>query len=315
MMSNKIIKYSLFLFLLLIIFFISLYTKNPWQFEYQLNAIGKDKGNVEQSFTIINDKKEIFSQRVCEKINSCIDRYKYDLSNDSNILTAIDTMNPSYILGHQGLSYQKIDGDQFLLWSSANQYHVENNGHYAVQFFYNPNANLERFKLYKLFDNNFNIHGSTTPAISTDGKYLVARGYKNELSIIRVWDIDKLLITDTNSNIVDFSDQYISEFIVDKISSDKQYPIQGVASNGKYIYLLLGSYSIKHNKLLLTYSLNGELINKEEITVGKEKAIKESKSQHWEAEGISIINDRLFIMIVSGKAKNRINRIYSRKID
>lgn len=282
-----------------------------WKLEFQLQGVGAGKGNVEQSFAIIPATKEVYSQRVCQQSYSCINRYPWQPGQA--MLQAIDTMLSAEQLGHQGLSYQ-LEQNQLYFWSSVGKAYQANNGHYAIRFRYQAYQPLGEFKLYRLFDDRFQKSGSTTPAISADGRYLIARGYKNKQSVIRLWSLQALNEASSAEPTVDLSQRYQLEFSLDALSQQPEYPLQAIASDGQYLYFLLGKSSILHNKVLLTYDMQGKLLTREELTLGKQQATQESPDAHWEAEGMAIAQDRLFIMLASGKAKARINRIYSRPL-
>ncbi|RIY32870.1 hypothetical protein CKF54_04030 [Psittacicella hinzii] len=273
--------------------------QDNWQLNYQLLPEGSYKGNVEQSFVLLPEEKLAFSLRHCgNAYGYCISRYVFKPGYYA--INGIDASKGSFIVGHQGLAAQTVDG-KIWLWTSAGR-HFGSYGRKAIKFDYNDIANA---KAYTLFGKEFNSKGSVTPGISADQKYLIARGYKGKRSYIRIWDLAAIKKTD-------ISKSYLKEFLVDEITTDPEYPLQGIASDSKYVYLYLGLSSVEHPLLLLTYTFDGELVGREFITVGRDLAIQYN---HYEAEAIQVVDGRLYIQVVTGFTKKRINLIYSRSLE
>lgn len=258
------------------------------------------KNNVNQSLAFDSHQRYIYSHHVNgSPEQSYIVRYPLDYQVTEVEADAFITAGNN--IGHQGLAVEYL-GNISKLWASCGVGLDENYGHYAVRFEYEA-ADYEKFKL---FDEEFSARGSCTPTISSDGRYLIARGYKDGYSIIRVWEVKNL------HSAGDYSKSYLYQFGVEPISKEQEYPIQGIASDGASIYLLLGYTSINHNKLLLTYSMAGYLLAKEYLDVGKEQALQTGNGEYWEPEGITVYKNKLYMTIVSGNRGGRVNRVYSR---
>ncbi|RIY38495.1 hypothetical protein [Psittacicella gerlachiana] len=282
--------------------------QDNWLLKHQLISTGPLAGNVTQAFVILPEQGLAYSQRVCGVKLSCVSRFAY--TADQYQLVAMDSSIPSAYLGHQGLTWQPTSTG-VKLWASAGT-HYKNYGRYIVSFDYQANAQPQEPQVYELFSPSFNGTGSPTPAISSDNRYLIARGYQRHSykSIIRVWDLNQIDLTSEH----DLSQKFLYQFALDPISLTQDYPLQGIASDGNFIYVFLGYYLINSPKLLLTYTLEGKLIGREFLQVGREMALKLSTLHHWEAEGINVVDGQLLITIVTGDPGKRISLIYSRDL-
>ncbi|OOF42693.1 hypothetical protein BKK50_06175 [Rodentibacter rarus] len=274
-----------------------------------LQRIGEYATNVVQSFAIDIKDNLLFTQHVGGKEHNCY-LCQYSFSTDDPI-KASSYMHLKNVCGHQGISIQKIDSN-ILLWSSAGKL-IHNFGLHGIRFNYIADSELTNYEVFKFFDEeNFKSKGSTMPIISSDGKYLIARGYrkKDNISIIRIFDIK---ITEKQK---DLSNNYLYQWEVSPISQNKEYPMQGIASNGNNVIIQLGSSSTTRDKALLIYSLDGILLNYTNgYRIGKNEALTTGDSSLWEPEGIYFSQDqnsvhKLFHCIASGNKGNRIVRIY-----
>ncbi|MFC6276865.1 hypothetical protein [Psittacicella hinzii] len=296
-----------------------------WGSDYILNAIGRESGNVEQAFTILPTTKDLVSQRVCSYHKACLT--SFSLAEYMYVITGYAFSNPTDVIGHQGLTHEYTSQNTYYLWTSAGPA-VAGYGRYAIRLAYPFEKTIKNYQKIKLFDGEFASVGSVTPTISSDYRYLIARGYKgaNKVPTLRVWNLKDLklestVVIDPNTNLVvtktpnpDVSRKYLYEFALDPLSQYEEYPLQGIASDGNYIYALLGKSDINHDKVLLTYTITGTLVGREFLTVGKDIALTLMPQQHWEAEGMTIYQNRMYITIVTGFAKLRTNMIYSRSL-
>ncbi len=152
-------------------------------------------------------------------------------------------------IGHQGLGVQHKD-EQTYLWASAGDA-VRNAGRSVVRFQYKANDILEQsdVETFLLFGDEFK-DSNTTPCVSQDQKFLIARGRlkKTNQTILRVFDMK-----DTKNN-HDLTDKYIAQFGIDRITfENKEFPFQGIACDGQVIVVQLGRYNVSVNKMLLVY--------------------------------------------------------------
>ncbi|RIY37924.1 hypothetical protein [Psittacicella gerlachiana] len=281
-------------------------SNHNWQLVHQLQPVGSRVGNVEQGFVLLPQLEQAYSQRVCNTGFSCITKYVYD--PQTYTIQGKSSSIGSQLLGHQGISVQLIDS-QVYFWTSAG-FGITNYGHYAVRFQYLENQAPSNILRVRLFSPDFQERGNTTPAIATTGEYLIAVGEKAQQKYLRVWDLKAQELTT-----LDWSEKFISQFLLDPLSNSKQYPVQGIASDGKLIYVFLGLYDINFPKLLLTYTLDGKLLGREFIEAGKDIALKSGKEKHWEAEGISLVDNYIYIQIVVGDHRKRVSLLYRRSLD
>lgn len=274
-----------------------------------LQRIGEHPTNVVQSFAIDIKNNLLFTQHIGGKKNNCY-LCQYSFSTNDPI-KASSYMKLKNICGHQGISIQKINSN-ILLWSSAGK-QIHDFGLHAIRFNYIADSELTNYDVLKFFDKeNFKTKGSTMPVISSDGRYLIARGYrkKDNISIIRIFDIRII------EKQKDLTNAYLYQWEISPISQNKEYPIQGIASNGNNVIIQLGSNSTTRDKALLIYSLDGILLDyTNEYRIGKNEALITGNGSLWEPEGISFSQDKngvhkLFHCIVSGSKGNRIVRIY-----
>ena len=285
-----------------------------WNFEYTLNRIGEYRGNVIQSVAIDDTNRIIYSLHQGRDGNDMyLNRFEY--GNRGSTLTADSVVSCGNAVGHQGLAIQKQTDGTTVLWASAG-YARTARGRSVVRFKYSESGSVPNYEEFILFDSSFAEGGSTTPAVSYDNRFLVARGYvdvPDEIgySVVRVFDLTKM------QDAGDYSTKHIYEFRVDELTRQKEFPLQGMACDGTFIYIQLGAASTVHDKVILIYTLDGRLVYKNtQVTAGKEQALADGAGGHWESEGVVLARNNkdelsLYILIVSGDSGKRISRLYS----
>lgn len=283
---------------------------------YELNRVGQGKNNVVQAHTFSGNY--IYTQHVTGKPEfGVINQFTLLNNKHSGNLNAQSASQISSLIGHQGLATQTLKNGDTLLWTSANS-NLAEYGTKVVRIRYNSNGDMTEVNIYQLFDiQNYRIKGSTTPTISTDGKWLIVRGYlkqgKQSRSEIRLFPLS--YFTDDG----DYSPFYVKRFLLDDVvSRDKNYPLQSIASDGKHIFVYAGFYQPDVKKKLYCYSLQGELLAvNDDVQVGKEMALSDGKGQHYEPEGLAFekINgiNTLTMGVASGDKGARKYRIWRLK--
>lgn len=175
----------------------------------------------------------------------------------------------------------------------------------------NENGHVRK-NILTLFPDSFSQHNETMPTLSSDGKYLIARGRKSEREmVIRVFDFQKI----KDSANTDFSNDYMFEWPISSADASARIgslqPLQAIASNGHEIALLFGNARLTP-KVIYFYTLDGHVKNLDgHVTQGMTEAKKHMSQNFYEPEGISYKNQNdLKILITSGKGRDKENVIY-----
>lgn len=277
---------------------------------FSLQKIGEGENNLSQSFVVDDINRFIFTHHESDRKGYLV-RYNLDYNPFDKI--AIDTMQCLQYLGHQGLGVQHLHGQSYL-WASAGE-SISNAGRSVIRFKYKANGTLEQsdIETFLLFDDEFR-DSNTTPCISQDQKYLVARGRlkSTNQTVLRVFDVQ-----DTDSQ-HDLTNKYVSQFGIDPITFENdEFPVQGIACDGQVIVVQLGYHNVKVNKMLLVYSISGELLYRNDSSIiGKDDALNIGTGIRWEPEGICFARNghgvvALYHHIMSGDPGERIEYVYS----
>ncbi len=276
--------------------------------QFMLKRVGSAKNAVVQGIAIDPRTKYIYTTNVTGKPSKgVINRYRLD---DKNNKTALDAQQPSEYIGHQGIT---VEPQSSKLWASAGP-GIKNHGWYAVRFAYQPNGKAKNIQTIKLFDKGYTKGTNSMPTFSPDGKYLVARSAVKKdgqsFNIIRVFDTSKFNLNTTT----DLSKNYLYEWSVDKSLTPTGFPFQGMATDGKYIYMISG-YGNPNNKKLHVYTLQGKQIqNIQNLTLGKHEAFNDGIQSTWEPEGLAVTTTpqkQLMVIFATGDKGKRNARVYS----
>ncbi|RZK48066.1 MAG: hypothetical protein EOO99_11500 [Pedobacter sp.] len=279
---------------------------------YTLKRVGAGKNNVVQGIAIDHKAKYLYTINVIgTPSKGVINRYRYDQTETK---TAIDAQEPSDYIGHQGVT---VEPQSSKLWASAGSI-VKNHGWYAVRFNYHANAQPKNMQEVKLFGKGYSKGTNSMPTFSPDGKYLVARSAIKKdgqsYNVIRVFDLNKINLDSQK----DLSNNYLYEWNVNLDLTPKNFPFQGMATDGKYVYMISG-YGTANNNKLQVYTLQGELVQKlQNVTVGKEQALELRSDNHWEPEGLAIANNptmNLYMIFATGEKGRRKAFVYSVNIN
>lgn len=213
----------------------------------------------------------------------------------------------SYDVGHQGLGIEYLVGGDFRLWSTGYKDFRQ-----AVRYAYADGRPLDNVESYGLFGNEFRRRSSSTPTISHDQRYLIAVGMRKHASdvTVRIWRLADL----TNGGPGDYSQSWLYEWDTHGLT-DSLHPTQGIASDGKTVWLLSGNNDVGLLKRLQAYTLRGSLISTNgRFQIGRAQALLEGAGSIYEPEGLALFFDegrlKLCVGILSGDLGARRARIY-----
>jgi hypothetical protein len=281
-----------------------------------LTKRGSGAGNVTQSFAVRYSTRDAFTMH--DYAGATVFT-QFDPMGAATQTGVRWTKTPSNVVGHQGLSLeQRFDGTS-RFWSSAN-YDVSDGKGKVVRFSITADAldsenllvsDLETYVLYDYATGD----GSTSPTVSPDGRFLTAKVYMNATTIrITTW----LLKTLSDGGPGDYTDQYVHQFDVAGLYDSTNYPLQGLANDGAFIYALCGytsSAGDTRNKRLAKFSLDGVFSSvNDKFQVGLSEALSDGTGGHYEPESLFIadVGGRpcLACIICSGEPRARVTRVF-----
>ena len=204
---------------------------------------------------------------------------KYELDGDGKP-DVISTSNTLYVGHAQDLSIEFIDNDEMRLWTS----NASGNGASRINF----NGSSSTYNSYSLLPSGFS---SSTPTISTNGRYLVIRGYEsgsggaNKIFVFKLSDV-------INSNGGSGVSPMFTFYTHTDQYNTSSMKFQGILCDNDVIYCLTGYNQTNINKLLYGYTLDGQLLFKKELTTGKSWAQSKANGSgnKWEPEGMALYN-------------------------
>lgn len=277
-----------------------------------LTAQGTGAGNVMQGFCEDPYLGELYSMHVTgSPEKTVINKYE---SNGKRTQTghrwnSVATAD----VGHQGLDicWDK-DGNRYF-WSSANisdSDYEDKVRRFQISDGAGTDLAISGSVLYTLFSGAGN--GYVTPCVSLDGRWLVAENSAGGVpTTIRVFDLNELL----EGGAGDYSSNYIYEFTTKDINGST-LPLQDMACDGSYIYIVAGDSDTANENTVLVYSLDGTLIQEfDALVVGKTEALADDTgTDAYEPEGLNWLwhNGRpmLALLNASGDSGNRKNRVW-----
>ncbi|MCE5976006.1 phage baseplate protein [Pseudomonas sp. JR33AA] len=241
---------------------------------------------------------------------SIINNYPLDQAVSKVSQGASDPVND--VVGHQGLGIEYLPDSEVRLWST-----YQKDFRQVVRFSYLEGQPVKNVEVFRLFGNDFKTHVSATPAISTDQKYLIAAGRKKDTGdqVVRVWKLADLV----RGGVGDYSQRWTYEWSVQDVI-DSQHPLQGIASDGRRVWIVAGNSKIDVPKHLAVYTLDGQVIDKNfDVELGQAQARMDGVGKEFEPEGLALINEGgkqyLCVGVVSGDKGFRKVRIYRMPID
>ncbi|MGK3126532.1 hypothetical protein ACCY16_20700 [Candidatus Pantoea formicae] len=268
---------------------------------------GAGKKSIIQGLALDNKSRKIYAlTTVGNPPMSTVNVFGYEAKK---IIVANGFSLPSELLGHQGIAVEP--GSPYLITSAGVKY--DQYGLYIVRFKFSNNSLPSDIKAIRVFDDSFSEKSITSPAISSDGKYLVVYGRKNNENIIRVFNLNKTKLTTSK----DISNENISQWKLPLNFIDKDYPLQALASDGKFVYILSGGAN-KLKKRIGIYTLDGSNVeNYYDISLGKNESESIGEEGRWEPEGLTVDSERneILIMFAMGDKGKRIVKLFRAKID
>lgn len=278
---------------------------------YRLNKQGPGSGNVIQGFAVDPYEGELFTLHVTgDPETTVINRFT---SNGARTITSTHYLSAGVsTLGHQALSISWDENGERWFWVSAHT-SVTDYSQYVTRFQVDLGAgtdltisNIQNIKVYE----DASATGYCTPTVSVDGRYLVTETDIGGDEYIRVFDLNAIQAGGAG----DYSAEYLSEFTFPTTSSN--YPLQSLACDGAFIYLVFGSGDLAYNSYIEVWSLDGIKVHTiSDFIIGKSLALTDGAGAYYEPEGTGWVWDNgrpyLSVSIASGDSGNRVNRVFA----
>lgn len=277
-----------------------------------LTAQGTGAGNVMQGFVEDPYLGELYSMHVTGSPEKTVIN-KYEGNGKRTQTGHRYNSTPTDEVGHQGLDicWDK-DGNRYF-WSSANISDADYEDkvrRFQISDGAGTELTISSSALYTLFSGSGN--GYVTPCVSLDGRWLVAENSAGGVATtIRVFDLHELM----EGGAGDYSSDYIYEFTTKDVNGTT-LPLQDMACDGAYIYIVAGDSDTANENTLLVYSLDGVLVREfDDIVIGETEALgDDTGTDAYEPEGLNWLwhNGRpmLALLNASGDSGSRVNRIW-----
>lgn len=301
-------KYTLFFFLFLLIspFSSANHFKSvslsfdPDTNFFTLVRDGGGRNSIVQGLTLDSTSHTLYTiTSVGSPALATINRFDY---STAEILYAKGFSLPSEFVGHQSIAI--APGEKYL-YSSASSL-SGSSGWFIVRFSFFDKAPISDVIPIRVFDNKYNPKAVASPAVSTDGKYLLVYGELGRKKIIRVFRLDSF------NQKLDMTDSVIYEWSLEDNFITKDSPIQSIVSDGKFVFVLSGGSNYQNKKIHI-YSLEGNLVNSyDNITLGLDESKRYGVEHHWEPEGLAIdsLSRKLLLMYAMGDSGKRVVKVY-----
>jgi hypothetical protein len=213
-------------------------------------------------------------------------------------------------IGHQGFGVSTVeDNSELYLWTGKKKSGLN----ILLYKFKNEQKKLKY--TIKLFPDDFTQNSETMPTLSSDGRYILARGRSaTGQMFIRVFEVEKIYIALKNGDNIDFSNSYIYQWMISsKMASDaigSLQPLQAIASNGYEVALLFGNARLTP-KVIYFYTLDGQFKSIDaNVTTGIKDAMVFAQQNFYEPEGLSYHSGILRILITYAKGVNKRSVVY-----
>lgn len=267
-----------------------------------LMRIGKGKNNTVQGIAIDDIRHHLFSLNVTgNPEQGVINEFAED---GKSTRKAVSAGWSSDWIGHQGLAYDPIGKK---LWVAAG-HRIDDYGRYVVSLRYRADNLPTDIQPVKVFPNTYKKRISTMPAMSPDGRYLIVRGEIKDQMVIRVFDRNKKDF----GKYVNMSSHVAFEWPVPANLVSEKAPLQAMATDGTYVYLLSGTLDSEDKKLYVM-TLDGKPVQTlDHLTIGKEHSVEVKGT--WEPEGLMIDpahQNELNVLFATGPIGHRIARMYT----
>lgn len=209
-------------------------------------------------------------------------------------------------VGHQGISVQSAPQGQAWMWVSRHGDH----GQDAARFIYEPNKVPDKVEVFTFFDTRYMKKNVTMPKVCFGGKQLMVRGrITSREHYIRVFNLADLKAPG------DYSSRAVHEWAIPRDVLADGTPVQGLACDRSYAYVVLGHAKMDDKKTFLKLKLRtGELVQKvTEFKPMQQMAVADGKQ--FEPEGISVLNrggkdDKVYVGFLSGNSRGRKFRLW-----
>lgn len=229
-----------------------------------------------------------------------IESYRWGSGKD---LRPVYTSKPTNKIGHQAFAFQYLNGTRYF-WTRGG-YDIENQRSlYARRFQYDLGADISDVQDFKIFnEEEYNPLGHQNVAISPNYKVAVFSATRLATSsrVIRVYDL--AVFTEPG----DYTDKYLFEFAIPKPYT---FALQGLATDGKYIYTLDGNENYDNFGRVHVFTLDGqEIINDGRMMLGRLDTKALNNTGHYnlfyEHEGLVMLPTstgyELHVISVAGK--------------
>ena len=199
--------------------------------------------------------------------------------------------------GHQGLA---MDNKHRLISTGENKQCI-------ARARFAPGRDLST-EVIRIFPQSYSKGISCTPALSPDGRWLVAvSANAQKQRLARIWEYRTL------ENTRDASHHYFREIMLPELDSEPQ-PVQGVFYDRGRLFIVAGKNQLSRTKVLYVYDEYGKLLSKDSrFDVGYEMAKKFDAV--YEPEGLNAISAggsyRLGMCFITGTLKHRHAFIYA----
>ncbi len=230
---------------------------------------------------------------VLDYTNSVIHKYRL---NGTTIPDYVSSSGKTSF-GHQGLA---IDKKHRLISTGENRQCIA-----RARYFAGRDLSTE---VIRIFPRSYSRGLSCTPALSPDGRWLVAVSANSQKQrLARIWEYRTLESTR------DASHHYFREIMLPELDAETQ-PVQGVFYDRGRLYIVAGKNHLSRSKVLYVYDEYGKLLRKDSrFDVGYEMA--EKANAVYEPEGLNAIDHgdsyRLGMCFVTGTLHRRHAFIYA----
>ena len=245
-----------------------------------------------QAFCINDSTNRLYAQYARRVTPSEAIIVEYNL-NPWQFSDPVSIQLPSIEIGHQGLSIQ-AERDNFYLWAAAPGHTLS-----AVRFRYIPNGDAQP-ENYLLFGDGY-VPSALLTAVSYDGSLIIAlarkRSRNRDINVLRIFKLAAVVSAPNR----DASLLSKAEW---EVPTWRGVPPQGLASVNNQIYISYGNSRANSHKPVLRYSLDGQLIEKFEMSLGRGSL---APGASYEPEGLAVarVSDALslFIGLTTGRAE------------
>ena len=282
---------------------------------FDLTKQGTGSNNVIQSVCEVPARNAVYSLHVTGSPDERSVINKFALDGPRAQTSVRWTKQFSDSIGHQSLALEhSATGLRF--WSSANDSITEAENKIVRFQISDDDADAENLlisdvEVYTVWP-GAGGEGSASPSISPDGGILVVeRKVSDTENKVRVFNLRDLV----EGGPGDYSEQHLIEFTIRTESVGVGYPLQGLTTDGQYVYVLTGDGTPTATKRMAKYTLSGELVGyTAAFGVGLDEALGDGTGSHYEPEGIYITRqggrDMLAVCIASGDPGARTNRVF-----